>query len=273
MAPNNRSRGRTESRPSPTGRTDGVRVGLLGDLSERAAHRPEPANRGVRAQPDLGRGRAILSQTCSSTMTPRGVPHAAGEDRRAGHRSLHQASGRHRRGGRPARAIREAIQLMNRPTGGERTSPSMASWSASTRGISISPRRAASPSVVAARATRAGGGGELADGVVIGSFASDRGMLADWATSAGGPPGRPVASLTSGSSPGCTRPSGDNREEVRAGVRKGSQSPCGEVARSCPSCLPEDITRLMTDHAYGAADEVISGGARAYRIGCWTSVR
>ena len=55
---------------------------------------------------------------------------------------------------------------------------------------------------------------------------------------------------------------GDNREEVRAGVRKGSQSPCGEVARSCPSCLPEDITRLMTDHAYGAADEVISGRSR-----------
>ena len=244
MAPNNRSRGRTESRPSPTGRTDGVRVGLLGDLSERAAHRPEPANRGVRAQPDLGRGRAILSQTCSSTMTPRGVPHAAGEDRRAGHRSLHQASGRHRRGGRPARAIREAIQLMNRPTGGERTSPSMASWSASTRGISISPRRAASPSVVAARATRAGGGGELADGVVIGSFASDRGMLADWATSAGGPPGRPVASLTSGSSPGCRWPSATTGRKCGPGSGRGRSRPVGKSRDPARAASPRTLPAL-----------------------------
>ena len=100
-------------------------------------------------------------------------------------------------------------------------------------------------------------------------------LLADWATSAGGPAGPAGRSLTSGSSPGCRWPSATTGRKCGPGPEGVAVALWGsrEILPELGVTLPEDITRLMTDHAYGAADEVISGGASAYRIGCWTSVR
>ena len=163
---------------------------------------------------------------------------------------------------RPARAIREAIQLMNRLTSGDRDVTFNGELVRFHAGhLNFTPARRV-PIVVAARGPRVlEVAGELADGVVIGSFASDRGIsrgleharrgarrasrsLADFAT---------VSWLYTAI--------GSDHDRVRAAVRKGvavAMWGSREILPELGVTLPEEITRFMTEHAYSAADEVIS---------------
>ena len=163
---------------------------------------------------------------------------------------------------RPARAIREAIQLMNRLTSGERNVTYDGELIRFHAGhLNFTPARRV-PIVVAARGPRVlEVGGELADGVVIGSFASDRGISRglDHIRRGAGRAGRSLADLAIIS--WLYTAIGYDREEARAGVRKGvavAMWGSREILPELGVALPDEITRFMTEHAYSAADEVIS---------------
>jgi 5,10-methylenetetrahydromethanopterin reductase len=167
---------------------------------------------------------------------------------------------------RPARAIREAIQLINRLTGGERNVTFEGELVRFHAGhLNFTPTRRV-PIVVAGRGPRVlEVGGELADGVVIGSFASDRGIARGLYHAGLGArrAGRSFADLAIVS--WLYTAIGRNREAVRAGVRKGvavAMWGSREILPELGVTLPDEITRFMTEHAYSAADEVISEVAR-----------
>jgi 5,10-methylenetetrahydromethanopterin reductase len=167
---------------------------------------------------------------------------------------------------RPARAIREAIQLINRLTAGERNVTFEGELVRFHAGhLNFAPTRRV-PIIVAGRGPRVlEVGGELADGVVIGSFASDRGISRGLrhARLGAGRAGRSLADLAIIS--WLYTAIGGNREEVRAGVRKGvavAMWGSREILPELGVILPEEITRFMAEHAYSAADEVISEVAR-----------
>ena len=167
---------------------------------------------------------------------------------------------------RPARAIREAIQLMNRLTSGERDVTFDGELVRFHAGhLNFTPARRV-PIVVAARGPRVlEVAGELADGVVIGSFASNRGISRglDHARRGAHRAGRSLADLATVS--WLYTAIGSNQEQVRAGVRKGvavAMWGSREILPELGVTLPEEITRFMTEHAYSAADEVISEVAR-----------
>jgi alkanesulfonate monooxygenase SsuD/methylene tetrahydromethanopterin reductase-like flavin-dependent oxidoreductase (luciferase family) len=108
-------------------------------------------------------------------------------------------------------------------------------------------------------------GGELADGVVIGSFASDRGISRglDHVRRGAARAGRSPADLAIAS--WLYTAIGRDREEVRAGIRKGvavAMWGSREILPELGVALPEAILRFMSEHAYSAADEVISEVAR-----------
>ena len=104
-------------------------------------------------------------------------------------------------------------------------------------------------------------GGELGDGVVIGSFASDLGISRglNYIRRGAARAGRPIANLAITS--WLYTAIGRNREEVRAGIRKGvavAMWGSREILPELGVALPETILRFMSEHAYSAADEVIS---------------
>jgi 5,10-methylenetetrahydromethanopterin reductase len=163
---------------------------------------------------------------------------------------------------RPARAMREAIQLMNRLTSGERNVTFDGELVHFRAGhLNFTPVRRV-PIVVAGRGPRVlEVAGELADGVVIGSFASDRGL--HHAEQGARRTGRSLADLATIS--WLYTAIGNDQEEVRAAVRKGvavAMWGSREILPELGVTLPEEITRFMTEHAYSAADQVISEVAR-----------
>jgi 5,10-methylenetetrahydromethanopterin reductase len=167
---------------------------------------------------------------------------------------------------RPARAIREAIELIGRLTGGERHITFEGELIRFRGGhLDFAPVRRV-PVVVAARGPKVlEVAGELADGVVIGSFASDRGIARGLAHVERGARrgGRTLRDLRTAS--WLYTAIGDDRDEVRARVRKGvavAMWGSREILPEIGVTLPEAVTRFMDTHAYSAADDVISEVAR-----------
>jgi 5,10-methylenetetrahydromethanopterin reductase len=107
--------------------------------------------------------------------------------------------------------------------------------------------------------------GEVADGVVIGSFASERGITRALGHVERGAQraGRRLSDLAIASWL-YTAISAD-REEARRRVRKGvavAMWGSRDILPDLGVTLPPVLTRYMADHAYSAADEVISEVAR-----------
>src|SRR5262245_47478909 len=149
---------------------------------------------------------------------------------------------------RPARAIREAIQLINRLTGGERNVTFDGELIRFHGGhLDFTPARRV-PIVVAARGPRVlEVGGELAGGVVIGSFASDRGIARGLHHAGLGArrAGRSLADLKMIS--WLYTAIGGDRDAVRAAVRKGvavAMWGSREILPGLGVALPEEITRF-----------------------------
>lgn len=167
---------------------------------------------------------------------------------------------------RPARAIREAIQLIRRLSSGERDIAFDGELVRFRGGhLNFTPLRPV-PIVVAARGPKVlEVAGELADGVVIGSFASDRGIARGLALVERGArrAGRTITDLTTAS--WLYTAIGSDRDELRSRVRKGvavAMWGSREILPEIGVDLPEGVTRFMDEHAYSAADEVISEVAR-----------
>ena len=167
---------------------------------------------------------------------------------------------------RPARAIKEAITLINRLTRSERDVTFEGDLVRFHGGhLNFAPVRR-TPIYVAGRGPRVlEVAGEVADGVVIGSFASERGITRALGHVERGAQraGRPLSDLATVSWL-YTAISAD-REEARRRVRKGvavAMWGSRDILPELGVTLPPALTRYMADHAYSAADEVISEVAR-----------
>lgn len=167
---------------------------------------------------------------------------------------------------RPARAIKEAITLIDRLTRGERDVTFEGDLVRFHRGhLNFAPLRR-TPIYVAGRGPRVFEvAGQMADGVVIGSFASERGITRALGHVERGAQraGRRLSDLATVSWL-YTAISAD-REEARRRVRKGvavAMWGSRDILPELGVTLPPALTRYMADHAYSAADEVISEVAR-----------
>jgi 5,10-methylenetetrahydromethanopterin reductase len=169
---------------------------------------------------------------------------------------------------RPARAIKEAITLIDRLTRGERDVTFEGDLIRFHGGhLNFAPVRR-TPIYVAGRGPRVlEVAGEVADGVVIGSFASERGIRRALGHVERGAQraGRPLSDLAIVSWL-YTAISAD-REEARRRVRKGvavAMWGSRDILPELGVTLPSTLTRYMAEHAYSAADEdeVISEVAR-----------
>ena len=158
---------------------------------------------------------------------------------------------------RPARAIKEAIALIHRLCDGEQDVSLEGELIRFHRGhLNFKPLRRV-PIYVAGRGPRVlQAGGEMAEGVVVASYASPRGIrwgleqVAKGAARAGRDPREvPIASwlYTSVSADGDRA-----RDAVRTGVAVamwGSR----EILEKIGVTLPDDVLRFMDEHAYGHA--------------------
>ena len=167
---------------------------------------------------------------------------------------------------RPARAIKEAITLIDRLTRGERDVTYEGDLVRFHGGhLNFAPVRR-TPIYVAGRGPRVlEVAGEIADGVVIGSFASERGITRALGHVERGAQraGRSLSDLAAVSWL-YTAISAD-RDEARRRVRKGvavAMWGSRDILPELGITLPPTLTRYMAEHAYSVADEVISEVAR-----------
>ena len=168
---------------------------------------------------------------------------------------------------RPARAIKEAIALIRRLTGGERGVSFDGELISFRSGqLEFEPARASIPIYVAGRGPRVlQAGGEVADGVVVASYASERGIRWGLEQAAIGARrgGRSLGDLETLSwlytSISTDRASA--RDAVRTGVAVamwGSRVILDKIGVS----LPEPMLHYMDTQPYSMAPEVIAGLAR-----------